>query len=107
MFENAFRDILREHGIDQDTITRERPNSESVNYRIRSMLEQQAAENGEYSRDHEEYRATGRSAGLDKLQRETGIKDFYDALNGKRQFTPAERKRICELFNVAEDAIWY
>ena len=88
---------------------RERPDRATITYRIISHLEQQEAYRGENARNHEEYRATGRTAGLDRLARESGMNydDFYETLAGKRRFTSNERYRLCQALDVTDDAIWY
>ena len=88
---------------------RERPDRMTITYRIISLLEQQEAYRGENTKIHAEYRATGKTADLDRLARESGMKyeDFYETLAGKRRFTPNERYRLCQALGVAESAIWY
>ena len=93
-------------------ISNERPDTASITYRIISLLEQQLADSGENPkriREHEEYRATGRTAALDRLARESGIQVdcFYQMLAGKKFIPPNERYRLCQALNVREDAIWY
>lgn len=91
---------------------RERPDKESVTYRIISLLEQQLVDSGENPRlirEHAEYRKTGQTEALDRLARECGIQRdvFYEMLAGKRFFSPNERYRLCQMLDVREDAIWY
>ena len=93
-------------------ISNERPDTASITYRIISLLEQQLKNSGENPkriREHEEYRATGRTAALDKLARESGIQVdcFYQMLAGKKFIPPNERYRLCQALDVTEDAIWY
>lgn len=90
----------------------ERPDTATVAYRIISLLEQQLKDRGtnpSIIREHEEYRATGRTEALDRLARESGIQVdcFYQMLAGKKFIPPNERYRLCQALDVTESAIWY
>lgn len=93
----------------QITMNAQKVDPESVKYRILSMLEQLAAERREWSREHEQYRQTGRTAALDSMADSIGMRrlDFYDALEGRRIFTPLERKKIARYLTIHENNIWY
>lgn len=91
------------------TVNAQRVDSESVKYRILSMLEQLAAERRQWSREHAEYRHRGRTAAMDRMADSVGIprRDFYDALEGRTQFTPLQRQNIARYLTVSERDIWY
>lgn len=93
----------------QITMNAQKVDLESVKYRILSMLEQLAAERREWSREHEQYRQTGRTAALDRMAESIGMRrpDFYDALEGRRIFTPLERKKIARYLTIHERDLWY
>ena len=90
-------------------VNAQRVDSESVKYRILSMLEQLAAERRQWSREHAEYRHRGRTAAMDRMADSVGIprREFYDALEGRTQFTPLQRQNIAKYLTVSERDIWY
>lgn len=91
------------------TIGTQSVDSDSVRYRILSLLEQIAQERKQFSREHEEYRHKGQTEACDLMADSIGMKreDLYDGLDGKRIFTPLERKNIASYLTVHERDIWY